>query len=223
MGFIDENDAKKVKEELQRMKDPIKLVVFTQEFECTSCKENRVLVEELADLSDKLSVEVRDFQKDRDAAKKYGIDKIPATVILGPGDVDYGLRFFGIPAGYELVSLLDTIVWASRSDSGLEAGSRTRLKGVDVPLDVMVFVTATCPYCPQMAKLAYKTAIENPNISASVIEAGAFQPLAMKYAVFGVPKVVISDVVEFTGALSEDAFISQLLDAAEKVKARGGG
>jgi len=221
MGFIEESDVEKVKEELQRMKDPIKLVVFTQEFECVGCKENRELLEEVAGLSDKLSVEVYDFVKDKDVVDKYGVDKIPVTIILGPNDVDYGLRFFGIPAGYEFATLLDTVVWASRSDSGLEAGSRTRLKDVDTPLDVMVFVTPTCPYCPQAAKLAYRAAIENANITASVIEASEFPTLAQKYAVFGVPKVVISDVVEFTGALSEDAFISQILAAAEKLRGNG--
>ena len=218
MGFIKDEDAKVIREELLRMKDPIKILFFTQEFECMYCREAKELLTDFAGLSDKLTLEVYDFVKDKEVADKYGIDKIPAIVVLGPEDVDYGIRFFGIPSGYEFTTLLEAVVWASRKDSGLDPGSRTLLKEVDVPLHIMVFVTLTCPYCPQAAQLAYKAAIEKPNITASVIEASEFPALAQKYAVFGVPKTVVSDVVEFVGAVGEDTFIHHLQEAAKKLK-----
>lgn len=218
MAFLDERTAKQVKEELLRMKDPVKLLNFTQEIECMFCRETRELLQEVVNLSNKLSLDVYNFVLDKDKVEKYGIDKIPATVILGPNDTDYGIRFFGIPSGYEFNTLIESIVKASRQDSGLEPGSRTMLKKIDIPIDIKVFVTPTCPYCPKAAITAIQIAIEKPNISAHIIEATEFQPLALKYAVFGVPKVVIGDVVEFVGALPEEAFINQIQAAYEKLK-----
>jgi len=218
MGLIDEHTAKHVKEELQRMKDPVKLVNFTQEMECIFCRETRGLLQELAPLSDKLSLEVYDFISDKEPVQKLGIDKIPATAILGANDKDYGLRFFGIPAGYEFRTLIEGIIKVSRGDSGLAPGSRTMLKKIDLPICIMVFVTPTCPYCSMVATTAFQIAVESPNISVSIIESSEFQPLALKYAVLGTPKVVISDVVEFVGVLPEEAFINQIQAAYEKLK-----
>lgn len=220
MSFMDEHTVKHVKEELQRMKDPVKLVNFTQEIECMFCRETRELLQEFANLSDKLLLEVYNFQLDSEEVKKFGIDKIPATVILGPNNKDYGIRFFGIPSGYEFGALLEGIVKVSRGDSGLEPGSRTMLKKIDIPLQIMVFVTPTCPFCVGAATKAFQIAVEQPMISASVIEATEFQPLALKYAVFGTPKVVISDAVEFVGMLPEEAFINQIQAAYEKLKGK---
>ncbi len=125
------------------MKSPVKLVVFTQENECMYCKETRTLIEELADTSPKLSVDVYDFVEHKDIAQQYKIDKIPATVVMG-GE-DYGIRFFGIPGGYEFASLLQDIKMISSGESGLSQESKDFLAKLNEELHLQVFVTPTCP------------------------------------------------------------------------------
>jgi glutaredoxin-like protein len=148
MGMIGDKDRKTVKDRLAKLVKPVKAVVFTQEMECQFCSETRGLVQELAELSDKLKVEVRDFLGDAEEAKRLGVDKIPAIALLGEGDKDYGVRFYGIPAGYEFVSLLESLEMVSKGDSGLAPATREKLKGLKKPLHLQVFVTPTCPYCP---------------------------------------------------------------------------
>ena len=128
MGLISERDRKPVQDRLAKLVRPVKAVVFTQEMECQFCRETRELIEELAGLTDKLKVEVKDFLKNEEEAKKLGVDKIPAVVLLGEGDKDYGIRFYGIPAGYEFVSLMESLDMVAKGDSGLSPASRTKLR-----------------------------------------------------------------------------------------------
>ena len=80
-----------------------------------------------------------------------------------------------------------------------------------------MFVTPTCPYCPRAAIAGGRIALESPKVKTSVIEASEFPHLAQKYGVMGVPKVVISDAVEFVGALPEIAFVQYLLSTQERI------
>jgi glutaredoxin-like protein len=214
MAMIGDKDKKAVGDRLSKLTGPVKLVVFTQEMECQFCKETRELVEEVAALSDKVSVEVKDFLKADIEAKKLGIDKIPAIAVLGAGDKDYGIRFYGIPAGYEFMSLLESIEIVSKGESGLSANGKERLKGLGKPVHLQVFVTPTCPYCPRAVVQAFRMAVESPNVTASMVEATEFPHLANKYQVSGVPHTVIGDSPQpIIGAYPEAAALDLILNA----------
>jgi len=141
MPILKEKDKEPITERLAKMDAPVRIINFTQDFECQFCRETRGLMEELAALSDKLSIDVYDFQGDEDQVKKYNIDKIPATVI--EGDRDHGIRFFGIPAGYEFATVLEAVVGVSTGRSGLSERTRERIGQIDRPLHLQVFVTPT--------------------------------------------------------------------------------
>ena len=95
----------------------------------------------MAELSDKLSLEVHNFLLDKERAAEYKVDKVPATVVRD--GQDHGIRFYGIPAGYEFSTLLDAILAVSSGDSGLEEESREKLRQIASPLHLEVFVTPT--------------------------------------------------------------------------------
>jgi len=139
--MLSEKDRKAVGKRLEELDKPVRLINFTQQLECQFCHETRTLLEELASISDKVSLEVYNFQTDREKRDTYGVDKIPATVIQG--EKDLGIRYYGIPSGYEFASLLDTMRLVSRGDSGLSQDTRRRLQEVRKPLHLEVFVTPT--------------------------------------------------------------------------------
>lgn len=141
MPLIQERDRPEIQKRLAELREPVKLINFTQELECQYCKETRQLLEEVAELSDKLSVEVYNFVTDKGKAEEYRVEKIPATLILG--EKDYGIRFYGIPAGYEFATLLEDIIMVSKRDSGLSPASRKKLRDLKDPLHIQVFVTPT--------------------------------------------------------------------------------
>jgi glutaredoxin-like protein len=141
----------------------------------------------------KITTMVYDLVRDREKAESMGIDKIPALAVLGGEGEDYRIRFFGIPAGYEFTSLLETITMVSHRDSGLTPATREKLKALPGPLDLQVFVTPTCPYCPRAVLTAFRFAMESEKVHASMVEASEFPHLANKYQVSGVPHTVIGD------------------------------
>lgn len=141
MGMIDERDAMEIRARLKDMVNPVRLVHFTQELNVDYARETRELLQELAALDDKLSVEVFDFLLDKEKVAEYRVDKVPATVVCN-GQVT-GIRFYGIPAGYEFSNLLDAIMSVSSGDSGLKEESKQKLQALASPMHIEVFVTPT--------------------------------------------------------------------------------
>lgn len=213
MSLIPEEHRQHLRIELsERMDKPVRVLVFTQELECHFCAETRQIAQELASLNDKITVEVHDFVADYGKAKDYGVDKVPALVIIG--EKDYGIRFYGFPFGYEFQTFTESVINVSRGKTDLSDRTRELLKEVKTPVHVQVFVTLTCPHCPAASAMANKFAIESDFVKADVIDANEFTPLAVKYSVLGVPKVVMNEKVEFVGVLPEDLFLEHLLLAA---------
>ncbi len=149
MPLLDDRVQKQVRTALADVKAPVKLVMFTQAeggaLECGFCGETRELVEEIAKLSDQIAVEVRDFQKDADLAREYGVDKIPAIVMLTGGDhpKHHGIRFYGMPSGYEFSTFIEDLKMVSRGDAGLSAATRQMIQTLTRPVHIQVFVTPT--------------------------------------------------------------------------------
>lgn len=215
MTLLQEKDRKVLIERFAALNDPVKLVVFTQEFECQYCRETRQLAEEVAELSDKISVEVYDFVKHAEIAEEYHVDKIPATAVVRTGDApkDFGIRYYGIPSGYEFSSLLEDIALVSGGESGLNADTKAWIDSLEEPVHMQVFVTPTCPYCPQAVILAHRMAMESDLVTADMVEASEFPELSNKYSVYGVPRTVINENVHVEGAAPEPMLLAKVKEA----------
>ncbi|MCI0437921.1 MAG: thioredoxin family protein [Chloroflexi bacterium] len=107
--------------------------------ECQTCAPTQQLLEELAELSPKLRLEVVDFYANRQEAQSRGIDKIPALVISRNGE--HNVRYFGMPSGYEFAVLLESIVAASQRQSGLSPDTLSGLRSLKQDVHIQVFVT----------------------------------------------------------------------------------
>jgi alkyl hydroperoxide reductase subunit AhpF len=91
--FIDEHTREELAAVLGPLTRPVRLVLFTQEHACAPCREQRQLLDELAALSDKLTVEVHDLVADARLASSYRVTRVPATAVVGEHDI--GVRFVG--------------------------------------------------------------------------------------------------------------------------------
>ncbi len=210
MSLIPDDKKEFLKNDLkEKMVDPVKIIMFTQEIECRFCSDTRKLAQEMATLSDKISTEIYDFMVDGTKAAELGIDKIPAIAIIGRKD--YGVRIYGIPYGYELQTFIEAIINVSKGKTDLSEKTKQILLDVKNPVHIQVFVTLTCPHCPAAAAVGHKLAIESDMIKADIIEASEFPALAQKYNVIGVPKIVINEKVEFVGAFNEDLFAEHVV------------
>ena len=123
------------------------------------------MVKDFRELSNKISFESYDFVSDKEKVQELNIDKIPATDVMG--DRDYGIRFYGIPAGYEFASLLEAIEMVGKGQPTLSTHTVAKVKDIKKPIRLQVFVTPTCPYFPATVVTAHRLAMANPLITAS--------------------------------------------------------
>lgn len=216
MAFIKEANQHVLRERFAELVTPVRLLVFTEGQGCQYCRETRQLVEELAELSERIELEILDRAAEPERAQRYGVDKVPAVVLLADEageERDTGIRFFGIPAGYEFTTLVDDIVAVSRSEPRLAEATERWLKTLEQPVHMQVFVTPTCPYCPRAVSLAHRMALANPNVRADMVEALEFPELAERYQVYGVPRTVVNGEAAVEGALPEREFVEFLEQA----------
>ncbi len=141
MSILKDEQVKQLEDVFKDLPNQVEIVMFTQEFECEHCKIVKGLLDETAKLSDKIKVTGKDFVKDADLAKDYGVDKIPAIVLLG--DKDYGIRFYGVPAGYEFTTFIKDIIKVSKREHGLSEDVLAELAKVDQPVHIQVLASPT--------------------------------------------------------------------------------
>ena len=200
MALFDIKVQNQLKDILKNMKDEVKIINFTQEIECPMCRDTRSFAEEIASLSDKLSVKVYNFITDKEMAVKYGVERIPAIVLLDNDETDHGVKFYGLPGGYEINSFLGSIIEMSGLREEIPEDILERIKKVDKDVHIQVFVGLGCPHCPAAVSVAHRLAMENSRIKGDMVDTANFVHLAQKYNVTGVPKVVINDKYELMGA-----------------------
>ena len=149
MPLLDESTRNEVQKILEGMDQPVRLVMFTQGHggvpECRTCTEDRELAEEVASLNGKIRLEVRDIVADAALAESMGVDKIPALAILGdgPSPRDYGIRLYGIPAGFEFSTLIEDLLLVSRPQPGLSRDTLAQISTLREPVHIQVFTTPT--------------------------------------------------------------------------------
>ena len=212
MPLLSDKDRSFLKDHFAKsLVKPVRLLYFTQTIACQFCKETEQILREVAELSDKIKLEVYNFITDKQVADQYGIDKIPATVVMG--ETDYGIRFYGIPSGYEFTSLIEDIVDVSRGKSALSEQTLQVIQAIKDPVHIQVFVTPTCPYCPGAVRMGHSLAMASDKIRADMVESIEFPHLANKYSVQGVPRTVINETTYLDGMAPEPLFVAKVLEA----------
>jgi glutaredoxin-like protein len=211
MKKLNKKNVKELEGIFKGLKKEVTLKCFTQSMECNFCLDTRELLEEVAAITDKIKLQVYDFEKDKTEVEKYKVDKIPAIVMMD--EKDYGIRFYGIPAGYEFTSLIEAIKMISSGETMLSAEGKKFLDGLEKEVHLQVFVTPTCPYCPPAVVLAHHMAYYSSKVRADMVEATEFPQLAVKYNVMGVPRTVINEAAFLEGAAPENMLIEKIKTA----------
>jgi glutaredoxin-like protein len=176
------------------------------------------MLQELAGLSEIISLRVHYLEDKPEEAQKFGVDRVPAIVLRGAsraeGETPF-YKFYGMPGGTEFPAFLETIADVSRTEVLLSEGSVKALAAVHQQVSIRVFVTPTCPYCPAMARLAHQMTMVNPLVRSEVIEVQEFPDLAERYQVRAVPLTVINDRIAIPGMMPEEQIVEQVVAAAE--------
>jgi glutaredoxin-like protein len=216
MPLLQEKDRAAVRDELDAaIQRPVQLALFVSADDCPYCDVVRELLTEISALHADLTVAEYDLHADAGRAAALGVDKAPAIVVLGGAEqTDYGIRFYGVPSGYEFASLLEAIRTVGSDTAELQPATRGFLEELTQPLHLQVFVTPTCPYCPRAVVLAQRLAYASPLVSADMVEVTEFPELGDRYGVMGVPRTVINETAFIEGAAPENMVLAKLREAA---------
>jgi len=213
--MISEDIQKQLVEVFEGLNEPVSVLFFGSRLRaCEYCEHTLQLLNEVVSLSDKISLETFDIDQVPEASERYQVKYVPGIVIAVKKDgvtQDSGVRFAGIPAGHEFSSLINALLLVSKQDSGLSEETRKFLAALEDPIHLQVFVTTSCPYCPQAVTLAHQMALENSNIQAEMIEAVEFAELSNSFGVSGVPHTIINQGKgEVVGAVPETMLVDEL-------------
>lgn len=155
MALLKPSDQAALRGELEKMTNQVRIVFFTQALDCETCEITKQILEEVCGLSEKLELRTFNFAIDREAAAQYGIARIPGFALIrledrsnGDGttetvEKDYGIRFYGVPSGYEFMSLIGDLIDVSLGASDLSPESKALIAQVHEPLHLQVFTTPT--------------------------------------------------------------------------------
>lgn len=209
--LISEDSRKILQKDLRQLKRTVTVLVFTSDDENEPFNSySQKLLSELSRISGKI---IPKFEKIGGvAARKYSVTRSP-TILIQPDT--YDIRLTGAPAGEEAQTLLIAIIMVSSGATILSDTSRKRLNDLKDKRTIKVFVSPTCPYCPQQAALAIAAAVEKKGlISTEIIEIFENKDLAAQYNAYSVPQVFIDEQLVGQGLQPEEVFIEEVLTAA---------
>jgi thioredoxin reductase (NADPH) len=226
--LFSKNELENVKREMSKLKNKVSLRLFT-DFEtqedgtklrtCNACESTYKLLMELEEYSDgKLHIEEYSTEEDADLAIKYKVSRVPAILFIDDNDKEI-LRYSAHPIGAEFVPFLNSIQYFSGIRPYYADQIITHLKKISRS-KTKIFVSETCPYCPQTVPVLTLFAIVSKGkLSVDVIDVGLNQDMAMKYQVQGVPHTIINEKDHIYGMFTPQ----DLLDKLTKGKRDFGG
>lgn len=196
-----------LKNMFSQLPNKISLILFSKSGQQDIFSEaNRRVIRAFRELTDKITF--REYDLDHKEAKKYQVD-FPSTLLIDPDR--YNIRWIGAPVGEEGRTFLETLLLVGMGKSNLNEQAAKIIQKIEDPRDIKVFVSPSCPYCPQQAVNAVKAVIENPEmISLEMIDIQCSPELADQYAAHSVPQTFANDMLIAMGAQPEELFASSV-------------
>ncbi|HEY3116186.1 MAG TPA: thioredoxin family protein [Chloroflexota bacterium] len=150
MALLAQADRDTISHMFEGLVDPVRILLFTIPTSalivpgretCESCSDVQQLLTEVSELTDKVTLDVHQFARGSEDAQKYGIERVPTILLLGPEDGR--VRYSGAPFGHEFATMLQDIIGISRGETKLTAATREAIAAISDPINIQVFVTPT--------------------------------------------------------------------------------
>jgi thioredoxin reductase (NADPH) len=209
------DDVKSVIKEtfFKELKDDVVIEVYTKTGVNDQFNDAAVsLVKALAGLSDKLKVSYHTVGDAQSVTRN--VTRSP-SVLIAPDK--YRIRYTGAPMGEEGRSFLVAVMMASNGKTLFtEPAVKKMTDELREKRDIQVFVSPTCPYCPQQVLSAFSAAVVKPGlVSAEAVEIYENQDLAENLGSLAVPQTFMNGTFTGAGLQPEPMFVESLLTLKE--------
>ncbi|MFX1427483.1 MAG: thioredoxin family protein [Promethearchaeota archaeon] len=223
--MFSENELNNIKREMSKLKNKVVLKIFTdfkiQEDgskirKCMACEGAYELLKTLEKYSnEKLTVEEVSTEENEEEAEKYNISKIPTILFLDENDNEI-IRYLAHPTGSEFVPFLNSIQYFSGVRPYYADQIITHLKKIKKS-NMKIFITPTCPYCPQTVPvLTLFSIVSKGKISSEIIDVNLNPDIGMKYQVQGVPMTVINEKDVIHGMFTPQDLLDKLVGSKDR-------
>jgi glutaredoxin-like protein len=212
VALISDEDREYLKDEFDKsLKRKVKILYFTDKEKRTDYTEQtKSLLEEIVSLNDKLSLSIKDCN-DKKSLESEDITLCPSIKIKSSRNGF--VNFYGVPAGHEFISLVEGIKDMGSDNLSLPNDIIEELKEIKEPVDIKVFITHGCPYCPGAVRNAHQFSLVNDKIKSSMVDANYFGELSSKLGVSSVPHISVNERKSFVGNMPPKAFLNKIKEA----------
>lgn len=194
----------------ERMEKDITLVSIVDESMPKSV-ELRDFLSEIAELGDKVHLELHKRGENTKVEEMIHADKYPVVALLNHAGEYSGVKFHGVPGGHELNSFILAIYNLAGPGQALDAEIAESIKAIDKDVNIKVMVSLACHYCPDVVVGAQRIAILNKRVEAEMVDISQFPELKTKYKVMSVPAMIINDQEVVFGAKK----INEIIEAVQ--------
>jgi len=196
-----------LKATFEQFPNDIPLYLFTAKgHEDTFTHANRQVIRAFRELSSKITL--KEYDLDHELAQRWNVTRSP-TLLIAPER--YPIRWLGAPMGEEARTFLEILILVGLGQSNLSDQSQKVAKRIDSPRNIKIFVSPTCPYCPQQAVNAVKATLEMPElVSLEIIDIQSEPEIANQYSAQSVPQAFVNDILIGQGAQPEEVFMLSL-------------
>lgn len=193
-----------------KMENDVTLVSIVDE-NLPKSVELRDFLLDVAELGDKIHLELYNKGENPAMEEKIHADKFPVVSLLNANGEYSGVKYHGVPGGHELNSFILAIYNLAGPGQALDAGILDTIKSINKKANIKVMVSLACHYCPDVVVGAQRIAIENPNVEAEMVDISQFQDIKKKYKVMSVPAMIINDEQVVFGAKKIDEIAALLV------------
>lgn len=204
----------------EQLREPVKIDFFTQKKtalmlpgreECQFCDDVQTLLQEITHLDERLGLTVHELGADPALEKRYGVDRVPATVLRGV--INRPIVFFGVPLAELFNALIESLVLISHNHSHLSPAAARRVKHLREPVSLRLFVALTSPYAAAMMIMAAAFALETKLVKTAIVEATEYPRLVERLGISEVPYTLLNERSSFVGMVEPEVLAAQLIKA----------
>lgn len=202
MKLLTDKNRTEISFMIGNLKNKVRILAFYSDVSCPTCHDTMQYIEEICELNEDLNLIKYEKTKHAEIFQKYKISLVPALIVSNIDSDTSGIRFYGIPSGFEIHSFIHAIKMVSGTENKIESEIIDRIKSLDKNFHLEVFIRPTCSFCPQAVINGHILAYYNDNITCNMIESTSMQEYTKSFEISSVPVTLINGKTRINGSKS---------------------